>query len=169
MPPTHLSTYANTCTDACLSLSVCLSVCLSLSLPLCFALGLGGWADPIPRSVERPHPVILTRWARLYKSKECGQAGVLSIGLVNGVRVCGPEAGKSLLGKLAGSTGCTSFTSELTFGLVPSGLLLYLTRPHLPDPCLHPEQKPGSPHCLDLPLNPEPGPTQLTGSPVTIP
>ena len=43
----------------------------------------------------------------------------------------------------------------------PPVYLLYLTRPHLPEPCLHPERKPGSPHCLDLPLNPEPGLTLL--------
>ena len=44
------------------------------SLSLCFALGLGGWADPIPRSVERPHPVILKGWAWLYSRRTRGEA-----------------------------------------------------------------------------------------------
>ena len=33
---------------------------LSLFALLCFAPGLGGWAVPTPRSVERPHPVSLS-------------------------------------------------------------------------------------------------------------
>ena len=47
---------------------------LSAGGTVCFALGLGGWADPIPRSVERPHPVILKGWAWLYSSRTRGEA-----------------------------------------------------------------------------------------------
>ena len=36
------------------------SLSLSLFALLCFAPGLGGWAVPTPRSVERPHPVSLS-------------------------------------------------------------------------------------------------------------
>ena len=50
-------------------------------------------------------------------------------------------------------------------GVCPLTHLLYLTQPHLPEPCLYPELKPGSPHCLDLPLNPEPGLTLLGSMP----
>ena len=56
-----------------LSLPLSRSLCLSFSL-LCFAVGLGGWADPIPRSVERPHPVILKGWAWLYSRRTRGEA-----------------------------------------------------------------------------------------------
>ena len=54
--------------------SLSLSLFFSLSL-LCFALGLGGWAGPIPRSVERPHPVILIGWAWLYKKRSQWRGG----------------------------------------------------------------------------------------------
>ena len=47
---------------------------LSVGGTVCFALGLGGWADPIPRSVERPHPVILKGWAWLYSRRSRGEA-----------------------------------------------------------------------------------------------
>ena len=45
---------------------LCSAPRVRLARALCFALGLGGWAGPIPRSVERPHPVILRGWAWLY-------------------------------------------------------------------------------------------------------
>ena len=46
---------------------MCVYIYIYIYLLLCFALGLEGWAGPILRSVELPHPAILTRWARLYK------------------------------------------------------------------------------------------------------
>ena len=43
---------------------------------LCFALGQEGQAVPTPRSLEQPHPVIFTEWARLYKKQPCaGRCG----------------------------------------------------------------------------------------------
>ena len=45
---------------------LCSAPRVRLARALCFALALGGWAGPIPRSVERPHPVILRGWAWLY-------------------------------------------------------------------------------------------------------
>ena len=47
-----------------------------------FALGLGRWADPIPRSDERLHLVILKGWAWLYNGRNRGEAS-LSLSLAS--------------------------------------------------------------------------------------
>ena len=117
--------------------SPAVSIYLSLfvSLSLCFALGLGGWAVPIPRSVERPHPVSFVEWRFVEWRVPPLQSETRTAHQYDASQ----ELHTSTI------TTCVSgppWHSHFVWACALKRLVLLLNPPYLPEPCLYPERKP---------------------------
>ena len=117
--------------------SPAVSIYLSLfvSLSLCFALGLGGWAVPIPRSVERPHPVSFVEWRFVEWRVPPLQSETRTAHQYDASQ----ELHTSTI------TTCVSgppWHSHFVWACALKRLVLLLNPPYLPEPRLYPERKP---------------------------
>ena len=120
------------------SLSLSLSISLSLSL-LCFALGLGGWAVPTPRSVERPHPAILKGWAWLYI---CSFVEWRVPPLQSETRTANQYDQELHTSTITTCVSGPPWHSHFVWACALKRLVLLLNPPYLPEPRLYPERKP---------------------------